>query len=176
MVPDGDPKRPRVAVVTGGASGIGAAVIAGLVNAGYVTASLDWAAEEKVSSHGLSISADVRDPESVERAVSRVLSTFGRIDVLVNCAGVGLTKAFLETSISDWNRVVGVNLTGTFLVSQCVARWMAHAGSGAIVNVGSTATVLGTPGQTAYAASKGAVVVASGSADAPIAVKRPVVG
>ena len=105
--------------------------------------------------------ADVTSREEVEELVSRARGSLGRIDVLVNNAGVALYERFLEITDKDWNDTLAVNLTGVFLCSQVVAREMRERGSGAIVNMASTNGILGEPGLAPYNASKAGVVLLS---------------
>ncbi len=102
---------------------------------------------------------DVRDEAAVERTVEEVADRFERIDVLVNAAGVLSIGAADTMEQAEWDRVLGVNLTGTWLVSKHVVRRMAAAGSGSIVNLASVEGLIGFSGQTAYNVSKGGVVL-----------------
>jgi 3-oxoacyl-[acyl-carrier protein] reductase len=105
--------------------------------------------------------ADVISREEVEELVRRAKRALGRIDVLVNNAGVALYERFLEITDKDWNDTLAVNLTGVFLCSQVAAREMKERGSGAIVNMASTNGILGEPGLAPYNASKAGVVLLS---------------
>src|SRR5262245_36891663 len=135
----------RFAVVTGGASGIGRASCARLAEEGYTLAVLDldadaaWAA---ASSEGLGLAADLADAEAVERAVGRIAGEFGRIDLLFNNAGISGTQAATrchETPIAEWDRVVGVNLRGPFLMTRAVLPLLLDQGGGHVINLVSTA-------------------------------------
>jgi NAD(P)-dependent dehydrogenase (short-subunit alcohol dehydrogenase family) len=155
----------RIAIVTGGASGIGAAIADRFTAEGAETIAADLSFADKnfgpagtphLYRHGL----DVSDAQSVQRLVDAVLARFRRIDVLVNCAGIGANKPFLETPVELFDRIVAVNLRGTFLMSQAAARAMAQAG-GSIINIGSISGQRGNLGRTAYGASKGGLVTMS---------------
>ena len=101
---------------------------------------------------------DVRDPAACAGAVRAALDWFGQLDILVNSAGIGGGGTFLETSLEDWQRVLAVNLTGTFLCAQEAARVMVEAGRGRIINIASVSGQLGGERRAAYGASKGGVI------------------
>jgi dihydroanticapsin dehydrogenase len=159
--------RDRVVVVSGGGSGIGqAAAFAFAREAAQVVVFESsreaarrfeaLAAEQGLDGHSLTV--DVARPRDVQRGVAAVAIRFGAIHVLVNNAGVELTASLHETAEEDWDRVLGVNLKGVFLLSRQVLPVMIRAGGGAVVNVGSISGLLGWPAYAAYAASKGGVV------------------
>lgn len=141
----------RVALVTGGASGIGAAIVAAFEADGTRVAVLD---REATPLGSWQVTADVTDPTQVGAAVAEVVARAGRLDVLVNCAGVATIAPALDIGLAGWNRTVGVNLTGSFVVSQAVARHLATHGGGRIVTIASQAATVGLAGHVAYAASK----------------------
>ncbi len=156
----------KTAVVTGAGSGIGRAISerfavegAALVCADVNEQAATTTAETIVAEGGQAIAAavEVREPSSVEAMVDRTTGQFGTIDILVNCAGVGRQLAFLETTLDEWERVLAINLTGTFVCCQSVARRMARVGYGRIVNMSSVNSSRGIPGRAAYSASKGGV-------------------
>lgn len=156
-----------VALVTGGASGIGAATARLFLaeGAAVAVADLDAAAAgrlvaEMPASHALALETDVADETSVERAVERVVERFGRIDVLVNCAGVSIRHPALEMPVDIWDKTFAVNVRGTFLPSRAVARRMKDTGGGTIVNIASIMSYSGGGlyPNPAYMASKGAVL------------------
>lgn len=142
---------PRVALVTGGAGGIGAAVVAALEAEGTRVAVLD---RTETSLGELQVGADTTDPAQVRAAVEEVVARAGRLDVLVNCAGVATIAPALEIDLAGWERTVAVNLTGAFVVAQTVARHLAAHGGGRIVTIASQAATVGLAGHVAYAASK----------------------
>jgi len=156
----------KVAVVTGGASGIGLSAVELLAGAGAKVAVVDRNAEAATEAlakapGGIALTADVADEASVEKAVSDVMSKFGRIDILVNSAGTAIRRPAIKISREDWDKVININATGTFLFSRAVARHMIAAKSGgAIVQL---ASIFGFSGgglypNISYQTSKGAVV------------------
>jgi 3-oxoacyl-[acyl-carrier protein] reductase len=157
----------RVAVVTGAGRGLGAAIATELGARGMTVVLVDRderAAEEaaeRLRAEGRAASAraaDVSDPDQVAALFDRVAAEHGRIDVLVNNAGIGAVAPSEELSLEVWSRTLAVNLSGTFLCSQAAARHMLPAGRGAIVNIGSVFAATGMPMRAAYAASKHGVV------------------
>ena len=150
----------RVAVVTGAASGIGAAIAATLAEDGLRVAALDLVDAEPAPG-GLAVRADVTDPESVRAAIERVVAAYGRIDVLVNNAGIsGSAQATTchDTPVAEWDRVHAVNVRGPFLCSRAVLPVMLDQGSGHVITIASVAGLVAFPGRCAYTASKGAAV------------------
>ena len=155
----GDRLAAKIALVTGAASGIGAACAARFVDEGAVVAGLDQAGAPDGTPTAGWWTVDVRDEDAVEHAVAEVVDRFDRIDVLVNAAGVLSVGAADTMEREEWDRVLGVNLTGTWLVSKHVVRHMAERRSGSIVNLASIEGLIGFSGQTAYNVSKGGVVL-----------------
>ena len=163
------PHDGRVAVVTGGARGIGWATVEALVADGARPVLLDRdeaalavagrrLAERGVDHHVATL--DVTDEAAVERAMAVVVARYGRLDILVNNAGMALRKPTLELTLADWEQVVDVNLNAVFLCSRAAGRTMVAAGRGAIVNV---ASMMGLSGgglypNLSYHSSKGGVV------------------
>jgi gluconate 5-dehydrogenase len=158
----------KVAVVTGGSGGAGKATSIGLalygadvvVTARTLSTLEETAAEvEKQGRKALPISCDVADPESVDQMVKRTMEEFGKIDILVTTAGIALRHAAEEMPIEEWQKVMDVNVRGTFLCCQAVAKEMIQRGEGGkIVTVGSIRGLQGHPaGYSGYATSKGAV-------------------
>lgn len=157
----------RVAVVTGGASGIGRASAQCLAARGIAVAIAD---QDAVGSEALAVELrrlgheasahemDVRDPEDCERLVHEVVARWHRLDILVHSAGVGMERSFLETTSKEWERLIGINLTGTFNVCQAAARAMVKANYGRIVLLSSAAGLRGGTGRAAYGASKGGIL------------------
>ncbi len=156
----------RVAVVTGGASGIGNAIARALADRGAQVAVVDvQAAAADAAARALpggtdlhaALACDVTDDASVTATVDAVVARYGRIDVLVNCAGIALLAPALDLDATAWARTLDVNLTGTFRVAQAVGRVMVAAGHGRIVNIASQAAHVGLDGHAAYCASKAGV-------------------
>ena len=157
----------KVAIVTGGNGGIGLGIAKGLAEAGadIVVAARDKGkTEDAVSllrglgSNSIGVATDVADEASVAAAVKETLERLDRIDILVNNAGVSIRKPPQDYSADEWDRVVGVNLKGTFLCSRAVYPHMAQLGGGKIINIGSMTSIFGSDWVAAYAASKGGVV------------------
>ena len=154
----------RVAVVTGGARGIGWAITRALAGAGaHVAAGYnhDRAAAEKlqeeVTESGGSMSiheGNVGNPDDCRRVIDDVLAAQGRIDFLVNNAGVTVDKTVRRMSIDDWHAVLRVNLSGPFYMTKAVLEHMIERGSGRIINISSVIGQTGSIGQANYAASK----------------------
>jgi len=159
----------RTAIVTGGARGIGRAIVARLARDGVRTviadldedaaretaAGIDGAGPEGVTAIGV----DVADRASVEAMVSAAIERLGGIDILVCNAGIMDRAAFLEADDAFWNRVLGVNLGGAFRCGQAVARHMVQRGQGGrIVNVASNSGIFGGRGRAAYGASKAGII------------------
>ena len=141
-----------VAVVTGAASGIGAACVERLTEEGATVATVDV-------SDGADYVLDVRDEAAVSAAFADVVARHGRLDSLVHCAGVAGGGPIHLVDESEWDRVVDVNLKGTFLVDKHALVHMLERNSGSIVNIASIEGIEGTEGGSAYNASKGGVVL-----------------
>lgn len=150
----------RRIVVTGGAGGIGRAVAARLLAAGARLLVADReGAGEAAGALGPDVRAtalDVADETSVERAFDLAAAELGGLDGLVHCAGIGVERAFLETGLEEWRRLLDVNLTGTFLCCRAAVRRMGRGGS--LVTLASTAGERGSARRAAYGASKAGVV------------------
>jgi 2-keto-3-deoxy-L-fuconate dehydrogenase len=146
-----------VALVTGGASGIGAATAALLADRGARTAVLDLDPEAADRRH-LRLACDVTDRAAVERTVERVGGELGRLDVVVNNAGIGAQGDVAANDDDEWHRVLDVNVVGMARVTRAALPHLRRSPSAAVVNTGSVAATLGLPGRALYAASKGAVL------------------
>jgi NAD(P)-dependent dehydrogenase (short-subunit alcohol dehydrogenase family) len=159
------PGGKRAAIITGGASGIGLACAQALLAGGWQVGILDH--DEKAlerarrrfrGKRAVRIAAlDVTDERAAQAAVDEMAEAFGRLDGLLNSAGIGADVHVLDTPVELFRKVLDVNVTGTFIVGRAAARIMKRNGGGAIVNVGSIAGVRGSKGRVAYGASKGAV-------------------
>lgn len=151
-----DPLVGKVAIVTGGASGIGLASAQLLAGRGATVVALDL--EGSTSDPVRFLRTDVSNSSSVAAAVEDVAARHRRIDILVNSAGVLRWGGTRDTSESDWDLMLNVNLKGTWLMSRAVAEVMAANDGGSIVNIASNMAVKGVRNQVAYSASKGGVV------------------
>lgn len=157
----------KVAIVTGAASGIGLETARQLITRGARVLFADQnevALTTACSNCGASIESaraqcvNVASGDSVANMVDAAMRAFGRVDILIHSAGIGLERPFLETSEAEWRRLLDVDLTGTFLPCQMVARQMARQRCGSIVTLASTAGVAGGTGRAAYGAAKGGVI------------------
>jgi 2-keto-3-deoxy-L-fuconate dehydrogenase len=146
-----------VAIVTGGASGIGAAVATELTARGAQVAAFDL--EPDNAPEGvLGIKVDVADDDGVRRAVEEVVETFGRLDVVVNNAGIGAQGTVEDNPDEQWHKVFDVNVLGLVRVSRAALPHLRRSPAAAIVNVASIASTAGLPQRALYSASKGAVM------------------
>ena len=154
-----------IALVTGGAQGIGRAVTRHFLQQGGSVVAVDLdaeAGEELASAYGdlgklHFVQADVSQEAEVEKVIAETLEQFDSLDVLVNNAGIGVNKPVTELSLGEWNRVIGTNLTGYFLMAKHTAPHLKKT-QGAIVNVASSRALMSEADTEAYAASKGGVV------------------
>jgi len=156
----------KTALVTGAGSGLGRAVARRLAAEGGAVACFDidgaaaGATAADIAAGGgkaRAFQVDVADPESVQRGVDAAAADLGRPQVLVNCAGIGKFAHSHEMPYADWARIISVNLTGSFLMSQAALRHFL-TGGGNIVNIASNAGLMGLPWSAAYCASKGGVI------------------
>ena len=157
----------KVVIVTGAGSGIGRATALRLGAEGGAVGCLDVSADsaalvaaaiEEAGGTSLPVTCDVSEPEQVLAAVEAVVAGLGRPDVLCSIAGIGRFHHSLEMTPAQWNRMIAVNLTGTFLANQAVLPYLLDRG-GVIVNTSSTSAVMPQPYQAAYCASKGGVLM-----------------
>ncbi|MCX7371748.1 MAG: SDR family NAD(P)-dependent oxidoreductase [Alphaproteobacteria bacterium] len=150
----------KVAIITGAARGIGLATARRFLAEGFRAALLDVQpldaamAELAAPDATLALACDVSDAASVQAAIQAVVARWGRIDALVNNAGIAVFKPLLETTLEDWNRVLAVNLTGPFLCTQAAASVMAEGGGGAVVNITSISGLRASTLRVAYGTSK----------------------
>lgn len=157
----------KVAIVTGGGKGIGAAICEAYSHEGakVIIADLDLTGAEDVArsirQSGGSASAvrvDISDEKSASDMAGFALREYGRIDVLVNNAGARIIKGLMQHTLDDWDQMIRINLTGPFLCAQAVIPNMIESGSGNIINLGSIASFMGRPNRCAYVAAKSGVL------------------
>ena len=157
----------KVAVITGAARGIGRAIAEELSEAGADIALCDLKAEwlndtaEAVKKNGRKAACfqvDVSDGKGVDNTVAEIVKTMGKIDIMVNNAGITKDTLLIRMKEEDWDQVISVNLKGTFLFTKAVARPMMKQESGVIVNISSIIGLIGNAGQCNYAASKAGVI------------------
>ncbi len=156
----------KIALVTGTSRGLGQYFARALARAGAditITSrnrqTLEPFVEEirALGRRSFSVELDVRDFDSIRRAVAAVEEHFGRIDILVNNAGCNIRKPALDVTWEDWNTVLDTNLRGSFFVAQAVARGMIRRGYGRIINIGSVTSIFGYAGLAPYGASRGGI-------------------
>ncbi len=158
----------KIALVTGGGSGIGRACAMAFAREGAKVAlaarrpdRLQFVAREIEAAGGaaMAIECDVTVPEAVESAISKVVSAFGGLGIVINNSGSVHVGTVEETSDNNWDRMIAANLTGTFLVSRAALPALRQSGSGSIVNIGSVLGLVGRKDRAAYCAAKGGVTM-----------------
>ncbi|MFN4194907.1 MAG: 3-oxoacyl-[acyl-carrier-protein] reductase [Thermosynechococcus sp.] len=157
-----------VAIVTGASRGIGRAIALELAKEGATVVvnyarSAEAALEvvqmiEQQGGTAIAIAADVSIPEQVETLVAKTVEAYGRVDVLVNNAGITRDTLLLRMSLEDWQAVINLNLTGVFLCTRAVSKLMLKQKRGRIINIASVAGQMGNPGQANYSAAKAGVI------------------
>ena len=158
-------ERP-VAIITGAARGIGLGIAQRFLKENYSVVLLDKDEQTLNSTHEwlaanhntIAMSCDVSDPEQVNRVIQNVIDQFGRIDVLINNAGIAIFKPALEVSFQDWSDVMSTNLNGTFLCTQACIPTMIKQQKGAVVNIASISGVRASTLRIAYGTSKAAIM------------------
>jgi NAD(P)-dependent dehydrogenase (short-subunit alcohol dehydrogenase family) len=134
---------PKVAVITGASQGIGAGLVRGFLDRGYQVVANSRSIPAETSANVLTVAGDISDPAVAERVIRSAVERFGRVDTLVNNAGVFVAKPFTEYTEADYRHVLGVNLSGFFFVTQQAVRQMLAQRSGHVVNI--TTTLVGQP-------------------------------
>lgn len=158
----------KAAIITGGSKGLGLAMAAGLASAGASVMLVNRNAEEGIIAaqqlsadfgvKALSFGADITDGQQAEAMARVALDAFGKIDILINSAGINIRGPIDEVTPEDFNKVMDVNVNGTWLCCRAVVPHMKERKSGKIINLASTLGLVGVPNRTPYASSKGAVV------------------
>jgi NAD(P)-dependent dehydrogenase (short-subunit alcohol dehydrogenase family) len=156
----------RIALITGAARGIGLAASRRFLAEGWHVAMLDVERETLASAitgldapgHTLALPCDLSDPAQITAAFAALTARFGRLDALVNNAGIAVFKPILNTTLEDWNRVMAVNLTAPFLCTQAAAVLLRETGGGAVVNIASISGLRASTMRVAYGTSKGAII------------------
>jgi NAD(P)-dependent dehydrogenase (short-subunit alcohol dehydrogenase family) len=158
----------KTAIVTGGSKGLGLAMAAGLASAGANIMLVsrnqsegEAAAKELSSQYAVKVvyfSADVANEEQINAMAKKAMEVFGRIDILINSAGINIRGAIDELSLEEFQKVMDVNVTGTWLCCKAVTPYMKKANKGSIINLASTLGLVGLANRTPYTSSKGAVV------------------
>jgi NAD(P)-dependent dehydrogenase (short-subunit alcohol dehydrogenase family) len=158
----------RSAIITGGSKGLGLAMAAGLASAGASVMLVNRNASEgaqaanELSSiyktKAISFGANITDKEQTEAMADLAVKSFGKIDILINSAGINIRGPIDELSLNDFTSVMDVNVTGTWLATRAIVPHMKKNGSGKIINLASTLGLVGLSNRTPYASSKGAVV------------------
>jgi 2-dehydro-3-deoxy-D-gluconate 5-dehydrogenase len=158
----------KVAIVTGGNGGIGLGIAHGLASAGasIVILGRNEAKSQAAGRHlhaatgaaTLVVTADVAEPEDIDRAIVETLDRFDRIDILFNNAGINIRKPPQELTFEEWTKVINTNLSSAFLMARAVYPAMKQVGGGKIINTGSMTSIFGSSFAVAYATSKGGIV------------------
>lgn len=152
----------KVALVTGGKNGIGEAIVSVLSEAGASVVSIDYAYPEPfqiVNRQIVQAQVDVADEHSIDTCIQNSLNHFGKIDILVNCAGISTMDVVVDSNLEDWDKVFSINSRGVYLFSKKVAKWMKdNTSTGRIIQISSQAGKNGYIGMGGYVASKHAVI------------------
>ncbi|MFC5387364.1 SDR family NAD(P)-dependent oxidoreductase [Aquamicrobium segne] len=151
----------KILILTGGASGIGRGILERAIATGWTCAvldlpgdALDTLATSSPADLVMAFGVDITDQDAIESAIDEIAKKYGRIDALVNCAGIGQNVAFKDTTPEQFRKMLDVNVVGAFIVSQAAIR---HMEGGAVVNITSVSGIQGSVGRVAYGTSKGAV-------------------
>ncbi len=159
--------KDKVAIITGAAKGIGKAIAIEFVKEGakVVVADIDFEGAQKtveelkkMGGEAIAVKVNVADPDDVRSMVEKAVEKFGKVDILINNAGIAIQKPALDMTLEEWRRIIDVNLTGVFLCSQAAARVMVKHGGGVIINMASMLGFIAIPKRSAYCASKAGVI------------------
>lgn len=157
----------KVVAITGGAQGIGRALALQFANEGYLVSLSDIDREagfevirmiKQAGGKAMFMCVDVADEHVVRKWLQQTIEELGGLDVLINNAGIGIGGSMLDLSLDDFDRVISVNLRGTFICSKYAARWMKQNAKGSIINIVSTRAFMSEPHTEAYSASKGGIL------------------
>ena len=157
----------RVALVTGGGRGLGRSIGLALAGAGANLVATDIVAEnaeavaaeaKELGVESLALRSDVSDHDSVNEMVQKTVDTFGKVDILINNAGITKDTLLMRMSDDQWNAVININLNGTYYCTQAVLRPMMKARYGRIISIASVVGVIGNAGQANYSASKAGII------------------
>jgi len=156
----------KTVVVTGGARGIGRSIVWEFIQQNSQVAIIDVDEERgnelvyaltRQGRRALFLKCDVKSEQNVTSCMAEIAEYFCGIDILINNAGITFTRSFEELTVKDWERVIGINLTGAFICSKSVLRYMVRRGGGSIIMLSSGSAITGSGGSAAYAASKGGI-------------------
>jgi len=159
--------KDKVAIITGAAKGIGKAIAIEFMKEGakVVVADIDFEGAQKtveelkkMGGEAIAVKVNVADPVDVRSMVEKTVEKFGRVDVLINNAGIAIQKPALDMTLDEWRKIIDVNLTGVFLCSQAAAKVMVKQGGGVIINMASMLGFIAIPKRSAYCASKAGVI------------------
>ncbi len=173
--------KDKIALITGGARGIGQAIAFGFAQEGADIVVGDVNLEEAqktcrdieaLGRQSLAIQLDVRDYAKVEEGINKILDKFGKVDILVNNAGITKDNLMLRMSEAEWDAVLSVNLKGTFNCIKAVSRPMIKQKAGRIINIASIIGIIGNAGQANYAASKAGIIALTKSAAKELASRN----
>ena len=154
----------KVALITGSASGIGAGIAKKFAEAGAKIALCDVDVEngaktvQEIGARARFYKLDISSEDDVNRTIEKIISDYSKLDILINNAGITNDKLLLRMTREDWERVIRINLTGTFLMTRAVIKHMVKQRSGKIVNIASVVGLIGNAGQSNYAASKAGII------------------
>ena len=151
----------KIALVTGGRGGIGQAICQRFVREGAEVFAADLTEQGSLNTtaelNDHFVQLDVTSEQSVQEAMKEITNRFGKLDILVNAAGIEIEKTIEETSLEEWNRIFAVNVTGTFLTSKHALPLLRKSDAASVINFGSYDGFIADPGLAAYCATKGAV-------------------
>ena len=162
----------KIALVTGGRGGIGQAICQRFIREGAEVFAADLTEQGSLNTtaelNDHFVQLDVTSEQSVQEAMKEITNRFGKLDILVNAAGIEIEKTIEETSLEEWNRIFAVNVTGTFLTSKHALPLLRKSDAASVINFGSYDGFIADPGLAAYCATKGAVHALTRACTAPL--------